>query len=141
MTKSTLQIGRVQAGKDARGEVVLPSLSECRQLAQGLRDQLDSLEQKIQMAHDRLIADAHLNGENERLVYSASATVILSIAASMMEFTSYRMGRPFDESAFLAAARVAVQSGGERSGGKCEPLGPSVVASILATDERDSQSD
>lgn len=138
MTKSTLQIGRVQAGKDVRSEVILPSLFECRQLAQDLKDQLDSLEQKIQMAHDRLVADAHLNGENERLVYSASATVILSIAASMMEFTSYRMGRPLDDSAFLTAARVAVQSSGERSGAKCKQLGPSVVASILTTDERDS---
>lgn len=114
MTKSTLHIGRVQAGKDARSEGILPSLSECRRFEQDLRDQLDSLEQKIQMAHDRLVADAHLNGENERLVYSASATVILSIAASMMEFTSYRMGRPLDDSAFLAAARVAAQSSGER---------------------------
>lgn len=138
MTKSTLQIGRVEVGKDARSEVILPSLSECRHFEQDLRDQLDLLEQKIQMAHDRLIADAHRNGENERLVYGASATVVLSIAASMMEFASYRMGQPLDETAFLAAARAAARFSGERSGAKCKPLGAVIVDPSLTTDKRDA---
>ncbi|KAF2990613.1 hypothetical protein OGR47_01695 [Methylocystis sp. MJC1] len=136
MKKSALQIAEPR--QDVSSELVLPSLSECRQLSRDLRDQLEIVEQKVQMAHDRLIADAHRDGVNESLVHGASATVVLSIAASMMEFSSYRMGRPLDETAFIAAARVAAQISRERSGAKCEPLVSSTVDSVLAAAKRDS---
>lgn len=137
MKKSALQmIEHVESRKDVSSGDVLPSLSECRQLSHDLRDQLEIVEQKVQMAHDRLVADAHRDGVNESLVHGASATVVLSIAASMMEFSSYRMGRPLDEAAFIAAARAAARIGSGRPDAKREPLAPGAGDSFLAAAKR-----
>jgi hypothetical protein len=126
MKKSELQTGRLGSHKKTSVALVLPSPSECRRLNQGLRDQLEGAEQKIQIAHDRLMADALREGLDEAVVCSASATVILSIAASMMELVSFRVGKTLDDAEFVAAARVALK----RSGAKCTPPMTSFVDSF-----------
>lgn len=75
-----------------------------------MKHQLEIVEEKIQVAHDRLAADANRAGLDEPLVTGASATVVLSIAASLMESASFRSGEALDGAAFIAAARAAADA-------------------------------
>lgn len=105
MKKFLLQTRRFR--HEAESDLCLPTLSECRQLDRAMKRQLEIVEQKIQVAHDRLMADANRAGLNEPSVCEASATVVLSIAASIMESASFRSGDALDGTVFIAAARAA----------------------------------
>jgi hypothetical protein len=138
MKKFALQSKRIRGREPSCQEGALPSLDECRQLSKELKESLQSVEQKIQTAHSRLVAEASRDARDEAFIHGASATVILSIAASMMEFASCRTGRTLDEEAFIAAARDAAQDASDRSAGKCGSPLPSDVTEPFSIDERDS---
>jgi hypothetical protein len=138
MKKFALQSRRIRGREPSCQEDALPSLDECRQLSKELKERLQAVEQKIQTAHSRLVAEASRDARDEGVIHGASATVILSIAASMMEFASCRTGRALDEEAFIAAARDAAQDASDRSSGKCSSPLRSDSSESLSADERDS---
>jgi len=114
MKKTAAMSERSQPPEAPNGaDFFLPTLDECRR-DDRLKERLLRIEQNIQVAHNRLIADAARGGIDERFVYSASATVILSIAASMMEFAAHRVGKPLDPAVFVEAARAAALDGKRR---------------------------
>ncbi|HEY8163050.1 MAG TPA: hypothetical protein VIF34_12410 [Methylocystis sp.] len=127
MKEHSLRTSRLWS--ETKSDFCLPTLSECKQLDRAMKNQLEAVEQKIQVAHDRLMADANQAGLDEGFVSGASATVFLSIAASMMEFASFRVGKALDDAAFVAAARIAADAALERPA-KCGPPAPSLVEAL-----------
>ncbi len=85
----------------------LPRLDECRKMAPALRRNLERLDDDIRTAHARHAADLYRAGADESAFLQASATVLLSIAAGLVEVVAARSGASASPAAFIEAARAA----------------------------------
>ncbi len=85
----------------------LPRLEDCRSLAPALRRNLERLEDDIRTAHARHAAEIHRAGGDETAYLQASATVLVSIAAGLIEVVAARSGAPAAPDPFVAAAGEA----------------------------------
>jgi len=87
----------------------LPTVDECRRLDGALRHRLEGVEDAVRSACSRSAAEVDRPHLDKSLFLRASATVIVSIAASLMDVVSERTGEPFREGAFAEAARDAAE--------------------------------
>ena len=85
-----------------------PSFDECRLLKDPVRSDLELLDYEIRRISAQILADVDRSNKDGVLFLRASATVILSVAASLMESASERTGRPFGAESFKSVAEDAV---------------------------------
>jgi hypothetical protein len=87
--------------------VGIPSFDECRCLNDPVRADLELLDYEIRRVSAQLLAEVDRSEKDSVLFLRASATVILSIAAGLMESASERTGQPFDVESFKVVAEDA----------------------------------
>ena len=87
----------------------LPSVEECRRMEQAIRRGLERVEDDVRTAQGRAAVEVGRLGGNENLFLTASATVVVSIAAGLLEVVSERTGRSTVEQSFIDAARDAAE--------------------------------
>jgi len=87
--------------------VDIPSFDECRRLDDPVRSDLELLDYEIRRVCARILADVNKSDKDSVLYLRTSATVILSIAAGLMEAAAERTGQPFDVESFKAVAEDA----------------------------------
>jgi hypothetical protein len=91
------------AGEPRRPAVAeLPTIEECRRLEPSLRACLEQLDQEVRGAHDRILADVDRSLADSALFLRGSATVIVTIAAGLMELAAERTRERRDDASFTA---------------------------------------
>lgn len=97
-----------RVGEPTRPAVArLPTVEECHRLEPSLRARLEQLDQEARGAHDRIMADVDRSAADSALFLRGSATVIVTIAAGLMELAAERTRERRDDVSFTAAARDA----------------------------------
>lgn len=122
MKKRGSPAGTIGRPEEARSGA-LPSIEQCKRVERGVRRHLLRVEDEVRTAQDRLSAEVQRQGPDARLAVSASATVIVSVAAALMEVVSQRAGAAFDEAEFVNAARAAAEVMQERAARKAKRKG------------------
>lgn len=92
----------------------LPSIQDVQRLEAPLRTALEMLDDNVRRAHDRISADARLSPEEMQVFAKASITVILTIAASLLETAQERTCEPLAEGVFGQGAAEAFRWAQER---------------------------
>jgi hypothetical protein len=109
--KKTKPDRRSNPGKTAVEETGsrLPTIPECRQLSGDLRGYVERLEEETARAHERVASSANRNAEEGVKFLQASTTVVLTIAAGLMEVAAERSRVRFVETALTDAARDSAE--------------------------------
>jgi hypothetical protein len=89
--------------------VGIPTFEECRLLDDPVRADLELLDYEIRRVSAQILADVDRSEKDSVLFLRTSATVILSIAAGLMESAAERTGQPFDVDSFKTVAEDAAQ--------------------------------
>ncbi|MBI1867091.1 MAG: hypothetical protein HYS06_02135 [Methylocystis sp.] len=97
------------AAPDCSGLVGIPTIEECQRFDAPLRDDLELLDYEIRRRFNRILAGVDQSGQDSVLFLKASTTVLLSIAAGVMESTAERTRQPFDVASFKAVAENAAK--------------------------------
>jgi hypothetical protein len=87
----------------------IPTFDECRRLDDPVRADLELLDYEIRRISAQILADVERSDKDGVLFLRTSATVILSIAAGLMETAAERTGQPFDVESFKAVAEDAAE--------------------------------
>lgn len=104
---------------------VLPSIDELRRLDAPMRRAVELLDDNVRRAHDRICADSRLSPADAQIFVKASITVVLSVAASLLETAQERRRETMREEAFGEAARDALRWARARHGAGAENAGES----------------
>lgn len=91
------------------GRAKIPTIEECQQLDAELREDLEVLDYEIRCAVNQILADVDRSGRDGISFLRASTTVLLSIAAGLLEATAERTHEPADVEAFKAVAEDAAE--------------------------------
>lgn len=97
------------------------TINECRRLKGGLRQYLMLLEEETSRAHARVAANVNLRGEDELAFLRASTTVVISVAAGLMEVAAERSHSAFDTGGFHEAARESAELAWRRLSSRLDP--------------------
>jgi hypothetical protein len=87
----------------------LLSIEECQNLDAPLREELELLDYEIRSIVTRISADMAPFGADDGLFLKASTTVLLSIAAGLMQRAAEETKKPFDTDSFVVGAQSAAQ--------------------------------
>ncbi len=98
-----------KAESDRSGTIGIPTIEECQRFDAPLREDLELLDYEIRRRVDRMLAGVDQSGKDSVLFRKASTTVLLSIAAGLMESAAERTREPFDVASFKAVAENAAQ--------------------------------
>ena len=85
------------------------SIEECQKLVSPLRDDLELLDYEIRSAFTRIMSEVDRSGSDNVLFLKASTTVLLSIAAGLLERVAEQTNHPFDVDSFVGGAQSAAQ--------------------------------
>lgn len=85
------------------------SIEDCRRCEPALRGRLEALDDDVRGAINRLLAEFDGEGEDRGAFLKAATTVLLSIAAGLMESAAERGGMAADVESFRDAAEDAAQ--------------------------------
>jgi hypothetical protein len=89
---------------DKNAEAFLPTVEECRRIEGQLREELQRVDEEVRRAHNRIAASVGRFSSDEILFLRASAMVVLTVAAGLVEIVSDRARVQAPEGAFAAAA-------------------------------------
>lgn len=87
----------------------IPSLQECQQIDESLREDLEVLDYEVRCVVNQILAGVDQSGRDGVLFLRASATVLLSIAAGLTETAAERTREPVDIESFKAIAEDAAE--------------------------------
>jgi hypothetical protein len=85
------------------------SIEECQKLVSPMRDDLELLDYEIRSAFTRIMSEVDRSGTDNVLFLKASTTVLLSIAAGLLERVAEQTNRPLDVDSFVGGAESAAQ--------------------------------
>lgn len=85
------------------------SVTQCRDCAPALRRELEALDYELRGAVNRLLAEVDEAGEDAATFLRAATTVLLSVAAGLMETAAERAREPADIGAFKNVAEDVAQ--------------------------------
>jgi hypothetical protein len=85
------------------------SIADCRSCEPALRGRLEALDDEVRSAVNQLLAEIAREGEDASAFLKAATTVLLSIAAGLMETAAERGGAAIDVESFRDAAEGAAQ--------------------------------
>jgi hypothetical protein len=94
---------------DRREPTKLLTIEECQSIGSPLREELELLDYEIRSAFARILSDVDRSGPDNILFLKASTTVLLSIAAGLMERAAEQNNAPFDVKSFVVGAEMAVE--------------------------------
>lgn len=98
-----------KAEPDYFGAAGIPTIEQCRCFDAPLREDLELLDYEVRRGFNQILAGVDRSGRDSVLFLKASTTVLLSIAAGLMESTAERTREPFDVASFKAIAENAAQ--------------------------------
>lgn len=85
------------------------TIEECQQIDAPLRDQLELLDYDIRSAFTRILSDVDRSGEDDILFLKASVTVLLSVAAGLLQRAAEEDDAHIDVGSFVIGAEKAVE--------------------------------
>ena len=85
------------------------TIEECQQVNSPLREELELLDYEIRSAFTRILNDVDRSGAGNILFLKASTTVLLSIAAGLLERAAQENDTQFDLGAFVLGAEKAAE--------------------------------
>ncbi len=83
------------------------SIEDCQRLDGDIRDNLELLDYEIRCAFTRILADVDRSGVDNVVFLRASTTVLLSIAAGLLERAAEKTCKPADATSFVSGAASA----------------------------------
>jgi hypothetical protein len=93
-----------------RGAGVAPfSIDECRSCEPALRQELETLDYQLRSAVNQILAGVEGDGRDGAAFLRGATTVLLSVAAGLIETASERLRAPTDIGAFKDVAEDAAQ--------------------------------
>lgn len=87
----------------------IPTIEECQRLEPALRQDLEMLDYEVRCLVNQILAGVDRSGRDGVSFMRASTTVLLSVAAGLMEATAERTHEPVDVDAFKAIAEDAAE--------------------------------
>ena len=95
--------------KQCAGKITVLSIEDCQRLDEAARGDLELLDYEVRRSVTRILADVTPAGADDALFLRASSTVLLSIAAGLMERAAHETQKPFDAESFVVGAKSAAQ--------------------------------
>lgn len=99
----------VQAKPAVSESAKIPTVEECQRLDASLRQDLEVLDYEVRCIVNQILADVDQSGRDGVSFMRASTTVLLSIAAGLLEVTAERSHEVADIEGFKAIAEDAAQ--------------------------------
>jgi len=90
------------------------SLEQCQRLDGALREEMELLDYDLRSALTSVAAEASRSGVDHASFMTGASSVLLSIAATLLERAATQTQRPLDVESFVDGARSAAQWAGER---------------------------
>lgn len=97
------------AAADLSSNSRIPSLEECQRLDESLREDLEVLDYEVRCVVNQILAGVDQSRRDGVLFLKASSTVLLSVAAGLMEAAAERTREPADVESFKAIAEDAAE--------------------------------
>jgi hypothetical protein len=83
------------------------AIEECQRLDGDIRDNLELLDYEIRRAFTRILAEVDRSGVDNVVFPRASTTVLLSIAAGLLERAAEKTSKPANTASFVSGAAGA----------------------------------
>jgi len=87
----------------------LPSVEDCRRLKPSMREHLEQVDEELRRILNRVDAQRPRSAEEQTQFMRASATVMATVAAGILEIVAERTREPYSIQTFGDAARDAAQ--------------------------------
>ena len=85
------------------------TIEECQRINTPLREELELFDYEIRSAFTRILSDVDRSGADNILFLKASTTVLLSIAAGLLERAAEENDTHFDVGSFVLGAEKAAE--------------------------------
>jgi len=85
------------------------SIEECQRIDSPIREELELLDYEIRSSFTRILSEVDRSGADNILFLKASTTVLLSIAAGLLERAAEANDAQFDIGSFVSGAEMAAE--------------------------------
>lgn len=109
MTRFDRPSSQDDRASSSHSEGALPTVEECRRLDPALRQELEIVDYEVRCVVNQILAAVDQSGQDGVMFLRASTTVLLSIAAGLMETAAERAHESADVDSFKDIAEDAAQ--------------------------------
>ncbi len=99
----------VSGARAGAGQMKMLTIEECQRINSPLREELEVLDYEIRTIITRILGDIDRSGLDDVLFLKATASVLLSLAAGLLERAAAEEQTHFDLESFVQGAEMAAE--------------------------------